>query len=588
MQARYHANVICCSRATDDEQDEKMLADVHALPEPAQRVVRCLMRAIAPKVLLPEPLNMRTPECYYTCSSQRLGICVQMDPSKMTSALAKKTAVSIVLQHTCAASDKQVSLASPLSSGAAQPRAQRSLPVRTSPAAPSQPPAAAAEQQQPKVAAPQSSLTAAPATSGGGQEPVDAATPVTKPSVGIYTVQSLGTAGAHLDQSNPVPEQPVTAPTLRTATPAGSLPAGQAQAANRKQPRTQKHALSASTSASNLPAPGAVLQDCGASPFESQPAGAGHDSKGSSAGDPASYVNSLVREAKLQWPAFPNGSGCRDSHIDVQGIRLRAARAYTCARAISDRMCTTFTAANHGQSWLPLVKAANQDLLDSVMSAKQYPVPDFGPSVLLQQFGQRKLPDFVRGDPAMSSTGQEQVEQQPADKMQQPAEVVGAADATNKKANADNLGQVAIRVFSLPPATVQMQRQASHLARGTGAEESPDSCTRELLFAPWKNHASSLMSELLGSVPKATSWAHREAPRATQMDRTQPAASGQEVKSPDPLTVRAESAECGSREVGVPAGGEVRSAGGVAPAASSDDPHRSGIPLISPVFDQPE
>lgn len=532
------------------------------------------------------------------CIDTEQAVAVQMDQGKMTSALAKKTAVSIVLQHTYAAHDMQTSLASPLSSaGAAQPAVQQSLPPRTSPATTSQPAPVA---EQPKNPAPQSSLTAAPAVSGGALEHTEAPTPAVKPSVGIYTVQSLGTslgtAGATMEHSIATTEQPVTAPTLRTApNTSGSLLGMQTPAVSRKQQKSQKHTLSASTSASTLPAaPGAVLQDCGASPFDSQPAGTGHDSKGSSSGDPASYVNSLVREAKLQWPAFPNGAGCRDSHIDVEGIRLRAARAYTCARAISDRMCTTFTAANHGQSWLPLVKAANPDLLDSVMSAKQYPVPEFGPSVLLQQFGQHKLPEFVRSQPTMSNSGQVQAgHHRPVDKTFQQAEAGGAGEATSKKPSADSLGQVAIRVFSLPNTATNaahIQRQASHLARGTGAEESPGPCTRELLCAPWQNQTSSLMTELLGSVPKAPSWVQRGTQRESIYHRTQPAASAHEVRTPEPLTARAESAECGSREVGVPVVGEVRSGGSAPPPPalkSEPSPPDSSIPMMTPVFDPP-
>ena len=510
----------------------------------------------------------------------------------MTSSLAKKTAVNIVLQHTCAAHDMQMSLASPTSSGAVQPAVRRSLPPRTSPATTSVPNPTA---DKPKSAAPQSSLTPAPAASGGAPEPTpaEAPTPAVKPSVGIFTVQSLGTTGAYLEQTAATTEQPVTAPTLRNAGNAGgSLPAMQTPAMSRKQQRAQKHTHSACTSASTLPAaPGAVLQDCGTSPFDSQPAATGHDSKGSSSGDPASYVNSLVREAKLQWPALPHGAGCRDSHIDVEGIRLRAARAYTCARAISDRMCTTFTAANHGQSWLPLVKAANPDLLDSVMSARQYPVPEFGPSVLLQQFGQRKLPDFVRTEPTMSNSGQTDAEHlQPADKSGLPAEAAGAGEATSRKPSADSLGQVAIRVFSLPNTAVgalHIQRQASHLARSTGAEESPGACTRDLLCAPWQSNSSCLMNELLGSVPKAPSWVLRGTRRSSSCHRTHPAASAQEVKSPQPLTAKAESAECDSQEVEAPVVGEARSGGSAPPPVSSDVVPRmdSSIPMMSPVFD---
>ena len=58
VQSRYHANVICCQRPMDDEIDDKILADVHALPAAAQRVVNSLIRAIAPKVRLPTLPNV--------------------------------------------------------------------------------------------------------------------------------------------------------------------------------------------------------------------------------------------------------------------------------------------------------------------------------------------------------------------------------------------------------------------------------------------------------------------------------------------------------------------------------------------------
>ena len=252
----------------------------------------------------------------------------------------------------------------------------------------------------------------------------------------------------------------------------------------------------------------------------------------------------------------------------------------------------TFTAANDGQSWLPLVKAANPDLLDSIMSARQYPVPDYGPSALLQQFGQRKLPDWVRTQPKKTSSGQEDAEnQQPLDKSGQHADAAGTGEATSKKQSADSLGQVAIRVFSLANTAANaahIHRQASHLARGTGAHESPGSCTRDLLCAPWQSNTSSLMSELLASVPQAPSWEQRSAHRAASCHRTQPAASAQEVRSPQPLVAKVESAECGSREVGAPVVGEARSGASAPPAAvSSDEPHRAdcSIPMMTPVMD---
>lgn len=292
-----------------------------------------------------------------------------------------------------------------------------------------------------------------------------------------------------------------------------------------------------------------TLHDCGSSAFDRQTPREMIRSR-SQQHDAWVFCRSLAREACLAWPGLPDGSGCREPHIAIEGMRLKSSRAYTCARAISDRMCTTYTAANSNTAWLPLVHSANPRLLDSVLANAPCPVIGAGPSVLLagHQKGklqvQRRIQDSTQGHPSpnavQSATATASVPPKAAEKCTkagkkvlapegketraraqeklrvsievQPAAPIHAMQSSPRKQRPENLSQVAIRVFSLPNAesdATHIARRASHLGRSTGVAEIPHQTTQDLLFAPSRRKALPLMAELLNPVPLAPSWSQQ-------------------------------------------------------------------------------
>lgn len=290
----------------------------------------------------------------------------------------------------------------------------------------------------------------------------------------------------------------------------------------------------------------ATLHDCGTSAFDRQtPRETGRSR--SQQHDAWVFCRSLAREASLAWPGLPDGSGCREPHLDIEGIRLKSARAYTCARAISDRMCTTYTAANSNMAWLPLVNSANSALLGSVLANAPCPAHGAGPSVLLSAHQQGKLQvqrrarDNPQGRPSAAAGMSTDVSSSLPLKASEKAVKAGkksntlegketraraqeklriitevqsscageAEHSSPHKQQHDNLSQVAIRVFSLPNAgadAVHIAKRASHLGRSTGVAEVPYQVTQDLLFAPSRQKALPFMAELFSPVPLAQSW----------------------------------------------------------------------------------
>lgn len=298
------------------------------------------------------------------------------------------------------------------------------------------------------------------------------------------------------------------------------------------------------TSAASTPA---MPHDCGTSVFDRQTP---REMMRSRSQPHESWVlcRWLAREGSLAWPGLPDGSGCREPHIDVEGIRLKSARAYTCARAISDRTCTTYTAANSSTAWLPLVNSANPALLDSVLTNAPCPPLGAGPSVLLSDHQHGKLQvhrDTQRcighsrpgsgagmscdayapqstekstkvGNKIHVQEGKE-TRARAQEKLRtstdaQPATSGPTAQMSPRNQRLENLSQVAIRVFSLPSTgsdAAHISCRASHLARGTGASDMPQQATQALLFAPSRHKAFPLMAELFSPVPSAQSWSQK-------------------------------------------------------------------------------
>lgn len=298
-------------------------------------------------------------------------------------------------------------------------------------------------------------------------------------------------------------------------------------------------------SASGLTMP-AMLHDCGASVFDKQTPREVNRIR-CNAHDSWVHCRSLARAGCLAWPGVPDGSGCREAHIDIEGIRLQSARAYTCARAISDRTCTTYTAANSSTAWLPLVNSANPDLLESVLTNAPCPFLGAGPSFLLSGHQDGKLHvyrhtqqctvqvrsgtsgDFgnfapmkagekcMKGGKKFHATEGKETRARAQEKLRsstdaQPAMPGQQAQTSPQSHKLDSLSQVAIRVFSLPSTgneATQISRQASHLARGTGASEIPYQITQELVLAPSQHKAFPLLAELFSPVPRAWSWSQK-------------------------------------------------------------------------------
>lgn len=286
----------------------------------------------------------------------------------------------------------------------------------------------------------------------------------------------------------------------------------------------------------------ATLHDCGASAFDKQtPREMRSRNQGS---DSWVLCRDLARKGCLAWPGLPDGSGCREPHVDVDGTRVKSSRAYICARAISERMCTTYTAANSSSAWLPLVNSANPGLLESVLSN----APSLGlgncPSFLLSGYQHGKLQvrrqtqknltspqgasstgisdaNAKSTEMAAENVGRKECLQQgketrarAQEKMRSSVESqsVGSGQPGPQSERLENLTQVAIRVFSLPRTDAKaahISRRASHLAQGSGASEKPPQVTKDALFAPSRHKAYPFLADLFSPVPSAASWCNK-------------------------------------------------------------------------------
>lgn len=314
----------------------------------------------------------------------------------------------------------------------------------------------------------------------------------------------------------------------------------------RRLPRINTRVMRGAPSASAASTP-AMLHDCGTSVFDKQTPRETMRSR-SQTHDSWVLCRWLAREGSLAWPGLPDGSGCREPHLDVEGIRLKSARAYTCARAISDRTCTTYTAANSSLAWLPLVNSANPALLDSVLTNAPCPLLGAGPSVLLSDHQRGKLqvrrdthrcsgharPGIGTGtscDGCAPTTAEKstkagikihvqegkETRARAQEKLRtstdvQPPTPGQTTQMSPRKQRLENLSQVAIRVFSLPNTrsdAAHISCRASHLARGTGASDMPQQATQALLFAPSRHKAFPLMAELFSPTPSTQSWSQK-------------------------------------------------------------------------------